>query len=459
MHKNWASLTEIGRRELPGFYTKRDEAGEFRNSGSGHKGLFPYLLLSLLFLLIVIPLVLETQTGVDTAKDEMLFHYPTVLDFAEQFPTLNLRSYDSATTPLYHLLLMGVVLVAGPNLILLRFVTAIISFICLLFVYYYLSLRGGRANAFAFTLVFMLSPYFIGPSVMLFTDNLALLFIFLSIWMLDYKASFQPKWIWANVFAALGVLTRQIHIWLAGVTFLLALWRPREEQGSKPALSTRLKNALPALLPVGVLALFVLLWGGLTPTRFQGKHESGILVNLGAITYMVSLLGLYGGCLAVWYWQLFRPKMNRRNLIHIALLVALGLLYLRLNPYAEMANSDESSGALWRLAVAAPTLFSTSIVYWIFFPLGLVLLYVTGHILIARKDYAMAASLPLWILTNVAHDRTYQRYFEPFLLFVISYTLVTLDVHKSRSRWIGPILLMVGLAFMSFVRLALQIVT
>lgn len=445
---------KLGGGNAPAQWLQR---GSHLETDSIYKRVLPYILLSLLFGVIAIPLILKLPTGVGTSRDEMLFHYPTVLEFAEQFPAINLRDYKSATTPLYHLLLMGVVLVVGPDLIPLRFVTALLGLLCVLVVYGYLARRGGRVNGFVFTLIFLLSNYFLGSSVVLFTDNLALLFVFLSIWMMDQSVINKPRWTWANILATLAVLTRQIHIWLAGVTLLIGLWHREREENQTGPWRIELANALPALLPITVFALFVLMWRGLTPVAFLGTHESATLINGDALTYIVSLFGFYGIWLITWYWRLYWANHSRRDIVYMALLVIAGVLYLLLNPYIITADADKSSGALWQLANAMPDLASTSIVYWGLFPLGLLLLYITAKDLMLRQEYVMVASIALWTLATLASGRIYQRYYEPFLLFVIGYSLVVLRERKKWSQWIGPVFLMGGLALMTLVRLVAPI--
>jgi hypothetical protein len=431
--------------------------GEDTKTEAFRERLLLYLSLSLLFVLVVTPLILMTQPDAVEARDEMRYHYPTILKFWEEFPKLDLQNYYSATTPLYHLLMMGLAFVIGPDLIALRFMNATIGLLCLLFIYTFFLARGTKVNAFVFTLALLFSPYFVGPSALLYTDNLALLFIVMSIWAMERVVAHKASWLLVNLFVLLTVLTRQVHIWLSGVALLFSSYELRDAFNRKLQLPVILTQTWLALIPIGILAIFMLLWGGLTPTPFVGKQESETFPNWDALTYIVALVGLYGGCLIVWYWRLWQPRQNKWHFVSASALLLVGGLYLLLTPYMIEADATKPSGALWQLAYHMPTLFSTSIVFWVLFPLGLVLLYITMQALIARHEYVIAVSLPLWLLANLATNRVYQRYYEPFLLFIIGYSLVVLKQRASWQTWAGPVLLVGGLALMTFVRFALPI--
>jgi len=62
------------------------------------------VLLSIPFVIVVLATRGLTKT-VPTfhGSDELNYHYPTILQFYESWPRINLSDYKSATTPLFHI--------------------------------------------------------------------------------------------------------------------------------------------------------------------------------------------------------------------------------------------------------------------------------------------------------------------------------------------------------------------
>lgn len=411
---------------------------------SWHRPLVAYLILLFLYLAITVPLILTLEPGTKgKIQDEVKYHYATVMTFAEQFPLLNLRDYPSATTPLYHLIIMFAGFVVGSDLVALRFVNALISLLCLFVVFGYLAKRGGITNGLLFSVIFLLSPYFILAAVRLFTDNLGLLFAFLSIMLLDYCVVHRQRFVLSGIYALLAVLTRHVYVWLAGLSLVASLWDYESRR-----IRINLINALPAVIPIAGAGLFIWLWGGLTTPQFVGQHEAEAGVNGEALIYIVALLGLYGGCLIPWYIRLYQQSHSVRDLLPMALSAVVGALFLFIDPLWRY-DIGVQIGALWAVAELFPTFYSSSILFWVLIPLGFVLLYVTLRHLIYERNYVMAVCLPLWILSNMSSVRVYQRYYEPFLLFIIGYTLAVVTVKKRWYEWASLLLLGFGLMAMS----------
>ena len=408
--------------------------------------ILPYILLSLAFFVLVFPLVLRPEIDVYDARDEAWFHYPTTLTFINQFPNLDLINYRSATTPLYHIILTLSAFMFGSGIIQLRFINSVISLACLLVVYGHLSKRGGRLKGLLFAVIFMLSPYFIGPAIRLSTDNAALLFAFLSILTMDTNISSTKHSPLTNILILFTILTRQIYAWLIGAYLLLNLQRRDDKR-----LVNLLKTVLPIFIPVTGLAFFLFLWKGLAPPYFA-RHSERTL-NWDVPVYIVSLVGLYGSFFCLWYLRLYRQ--NRGKAIYIITLVVLSIGYLLLHPvsneYYGTEYHETRGGALWLVAMYLPTLFSSSIVYWVLFPIGLLYLYVITQHLALKQDYLMIICFSLWLIANMASTRTYQKYYEPFLLFLLGYSTVILNTERW-YYWGGPIILLVGFVGIALLR-------
>jgi hypothetical protein len=404
-----------------------------------HKKWLPYFFLSVIFLVLVIPMTLKTETGVSGSRDEVQFRLYQIITYTQQFPYLDFKNVRPSQTPLYHVMLMFMAFIIGTDLVQLRLVSASISLICLLVIYRYLSERGDPLNGLLFSLIFLLSPYFVQSAIMLFSENTAFLFALLSLMMLDISILRKRHFLWANIFILLTVLTRQIYIWLVGVSLLFSFQNQQNKR-----LGINLKNALPSLMPLAGLAYFVFLWGGLSPRATSYSATT----NWDALIYIISLLGLYGTFFAPWYFRLYRQNQDRRKTIYVVGLVIFGISYLLLHPVSNEYNIITRGGALWLLATYLPTLFSSSVIFSFLFPVGLIWLYITMQYLLSKRDYLMVFSFPLWLAANVANPRTYQRYYELFLLFFIGYSLVALKPERWKE-WAGLILLPLFLAGMT----------
>jgi hypothetical protein len=123
---------------------------------------------------------------------------------------------------------------------------------------------------------------------------------------------------------------------------------------------------------------------------------------------------------------------------------------LLLHPVAHQPDALDSGGMLFMDANFVPSLASTSVVYWLLFPLGLVYLYILARCLAQGQDTAILVSFFLWLAANTIQQRVYQKYYEGFLIFFLAYALITV---KSRGwlHWLGPTALSLALAGSSIV--------
>lgn len=123
--------------------------------------IYPYVILSFLFIILVVPLIIKPEIDIYDERDEKCCHYPIIVNFSEQFPNFNFDHSPSATTPLYHIFLSIPARLFGSEIIRLRFINSIFSLVCLLVIYKYFSKRGDRLTALLFIIIFMFSPYFL----------------------------------------------------------------------------------------------------------------------------------------------------------------------------------------------------------------------------------------------------------------------------------------------------------
>jgi 4-amino-4-deoxy-L-arabinose transferase-like glycosyltransferase len=108
-----------------------------------------------------------------------VWHLMAIKRFTEQFPFFNFTDYESATPPLFHILMVTAGKIFGFELFKLRLLNVFISYFAVFLLYYFLIKisKIQSITALLIALVFELSPYYFGSSFHLFTDNLAVLLL------------------------------------------------------------------------------------------------------------------------------------------------------------------------------------------------------------------------------------------------------------------------------------------
>ncbi len=108
-------------------------------------------------------------------------------------------------------------------------------------------------------------------------------------------------------------------------------------------------------------------------------------------------------------------------------------------------------GAIWALARHTPSVLEVPASFWILFPLGAVVLTMIGQTQRKSSHGLLLICVGLWLIANLASARAYQKYYDPFVLFVLGLSIQTLPT-PSRRAWIGPGVLIAALAMVDLVR-------
>src|SRR3954468_24491204 len=206
-------------------------------------GVVAGLVLGAIFFVLALPVMLGSSRA---EFDEVTFHLPAVLKFAREWPHFDFRSYTSATTPGYHLVLAAVARFVSDDVRLLRVVGSMFTVGMLVTAGVVVGRRTRALPAVMLCLPLLFCPYIFRTGIWVIPQNagwwgvLAVLAIAL-----------RPKTDWvlyvggALALAAL-VFVRQLHLWAAS-TLWLAAWLGTEPDG----LSSKLRRALL----MGVLTL------------------------------------------------------------------------------------------------------------------------------------------------------------------------------------------------------------
>ena len=135
--------------------------------------------------------------------------------------------------------------------------------------------------------------------------------------------------------------------------------------------------------------------------------------------------------------------------------VVIGYLLLHpvSNEYPVVSGSIfYRGGALWLIASRLPNFLSSAIVFWVLFPIGLACLYVMARYLASRDEYLMMIVFALWLAANITNKDTYQKYYEPLLLFFMGYVMVSIKTDREKVGWIGTVILLMGFIGIAILR-------
>jgi hypothetical protein len=428
-------------------------------------------LLALPFL-IGIAVLQGLTVEIDTfhGSDARVYQLPTILQLSER---LDFSDYPSAQTPLYHVLTAWWGELVGFELWKLRLLNVFFSYAMALALLRLLRRATPLEpwQAFALTLLFVLSPYVLGTSFTLLTDNLAVLFALLALERIHAYTRGAGLGAFALACAAIAaaLLTRQAFVWLVPVAAVFLL---RIDLRSPSRLVAGAGMLALSIVPLGLL---VLEWDGLVPPSAdpascglcddrQGLAREAL--TLRTVGFTVALAGAYGALV-------FGPSVVRRlrrlcssplarayvgltggaSQVRTRLLVAaaVGVLLLVISPLLYQPITPQQAGDagyLWQLSDRFPELFGSSLLFWALVPLGCVVLY----LLVTRAGIwsLPAVYLACFLLAALPVRLVYQKYFDPFVLLALALLARPPDL---RTRWdyAG-----IGVMYVAFVAYALS---
>ena len=407
-----------------------------------------FLVVAVVFLAVTAPLLRESTREAFDTYDERTFHLPTIRAFMADWPAFDVAEMRSHTGPLFHAILATSGVLLGLDVLGLRIVNLAISLVCLWVIHAHLARRPSAENALVVTLAVALSPYFVGSSVRLITDNTALLFVVLSIATMETRGLGTRGLIGINVLISLAVLTRQSYAWLAGVYFFFVAGAIAPLDSWRATLGRAIRVLAPLALPFFGLVLLAVAWGGTTPPGFRETP----MFAADAPIFVVSLLGCYGCFLAFGV-----REMQREAQVPSAVLVGAAVasaLVLILHPVSNAYPVPHESwtlrgGWLWLAASKTPNVVGTAALLWVLFPLGAVSAAILFGYARRKNETLWAPVVGLLVATSAFMPWTYQKYYEPLLLVSIGQLLGHGDGWRFR---VGPRLLLGALAAMTFSR-------
>lgn len=415
----------------------------------------------LLHLVLLLGVLLGDHVLVAQQYDQDLFHLQVVRKFEAGWPAIDIANYGTATGPAYHYVLATLAQITGSEVAALRPFSVLFGVGLLVAVAGWCATIVPPRVAALLTMPFATSLYVLGGSLHLVTDNFGWLFVVLALGPLVLGARSALGGLSSGGCSLLAVAVRQNFIWTIGPLLLSGLlasplgrllpsgWREDPECSAswRPFLIACLA-AVPALVLLGV---FISVWGGLVPQRFQNLHAREAAWC--AFGYGLALVGLYGPFFLLVVRRPMELLHRHRGLI---LLFAVGgVVFALLGPSRPDFAAGRHGGLVWALAGAGPVLAERSLV--------LVLLALVGSVVLgllftaALRNRGAASGLVLlcaWlasISTQFVNTQVFQRYYEvPTLLVLCWFAALALrddEDPESRSAF-GPPLLAVILALL-----------
>lgn len=457
----------------------QESGSTVRNRSIGPLG--GLLALAAIYAVLVLPMTLLESRRADIpaqprsgypseVMDQDNYHWLVIREMALTWPRADVVTYDSATTPGYHWLQAGVLRITGSRAGVLL-ANAAIGFALAAALWW--SLAGvpgvGPWLATAMTLPLVTSPYVLGGSIWLTTDNLALLFVTLVLGGCVLRPFTPGRGLRLGLYQTGAVLVRQIHVWpiaLIGLAGLLA--SPLARLVPSPPLGAlrarlpegerRWANLVAAIaacaLPVAVLGAFVWMWGGLVPRAendlIREFHTQG--PNPAAFGLALAVTGVYALFFLGTLWdevRRLRPSDWRLWAAGLAGLAVGAAFETSFQPKARAYGwvwsvVQKGDALLDRLPALAALERSPVIIAGA--ALGAVMILPLYRAAKTRGNAAPALMLLLgllgWVCAQSVNSMAWQRYFDPIVLIGLA-MIAALGAGRgpARLRWAGPIAL------------------
>ncbi len=376
------------------------------------------------FWLAAVPLIVSGRVVGRAGEDQVNYHEPTIRQFAAELPRPNLHDYLSATTPGYHLVLgaaarAGIDSTTGLRLVGSLFTAGLVALLA-----WACAARTGVWAGIVLTLPVACSMYVFMPGVWLLPDCAGWLGVLVVLLLALWGKFDAPAVVGGGMLMAALVMVRQIHLWAAA-----ALWagawlsaapmrdRARDLFSAVPQRLRRTAVMVAATLPAFVvLALFVRMWGGLTPPRFHQQYRG---MNPAAPAFVLSLIGGFGVFYAGFVLDGVRSAWLGARWMLVGAAAA-GLL-AALVPETTLSVEEGRFSGLWNVAGKLPVIAGrTSPLLLALSALGAATLLVWGRMLPARERWIFLAALGAFTAAQMASHEIFQRYAEPMVLMVLA---------------------------------------
>lgn len=376
--------------------------------------------------------VLVTAGG----NDQRDYHWVTVEQMRENLPRIDIVNVQTATAPLYHLV---VSIISGP----LHLTQSQTQFVGSLFaaalaavaLWFVAPVEDASLRVLAVAPL-LLSPYFWQSALWMLNDDAALLFGLsaLALILRQNPASARSQ-IGSGLLIAAAIATRQSYLWLlvpaVATTLFTTHGYPRSAK-----LAAAVRIALPGLI---VIAFLASVWHGLAPPVFQEMNAASR--SWVSLSYCFAVVAMFFVPILI-STDIRRPS---RPLIPIGLAIAAAIPAFVFESSATTPPDNSRRGSLiWILVAHTPTIAGRSVLL-----AGLAFAGAWAACLVLanldRKTALLVGSgLVALSVAMVAGGRLYQKYFELPIAALALITIAALATTGAiRRQW--PLLALAAL--------------
>ncbi len=396
---------------------------------------FPLAILLAVFTALFLPVVLSGAGGTSESLDALGYHLPIIERMRADWPSVDIVHYESATAPGYHLLMAAVWRATG-EMWTMRALNALFGVLLIAAVYFAARRLAGPWLGLALTLPFACSPYILGATIWLTTDNAALFFVALALGSACIARTTRAGLITGGVAAAASVAIRQVNLWLAaplGFAGLIASplaalvpkplrWPDGDPQAPRTSWGTLFAGLLAAALPTATFLYFAWMWGWrlmpIAHTPEIQKHATGL--NPASPAFALALTGALGVFFLPFAWGPIRRLRISDATAWCVVIIALVAAALPETSYFWTEwYMPRAYGWLWRIVEKFPAPKERSIVIIAAAPFGALVLLMLYRAAADAGRRVQAGILLLtllgWLCAQSMNSQAWQRYFEPII--------------------------------------------
>lgn len=342
--------------------------------------------------------------------------FATIQRFVNSPLIPTLYDYDEMSTPLPFMLYAAWGKLFGVNLFSLRLLSMLIAFLTYVSIFNLFLQIFSKIKSLLFTVFISLNPYFIGLSVFVFTDMLAIFFTTLFLHAIHKRNFFLLA-----ISIAGGLLCRQYFVFLpiaAGLFFIIEYFLFYKND-SLFALIYIFFGCLPLLLLVSY-------WHGLTPNNAVKADYIGqaLIFHQSALSLYIALIGIY--CLPIVLLNFKKIYFNSKVWIP----AILGSFFIIIFPIKQPINWIERQhhavGFFHKMIVMTGFPILEKVIFYLCFLFSLpILFYFFKKIIIKIKTKKIDVFL-ICLLTTFSFllvmplsYMLWEKYFVPLLVFII----------------------------------------
>lgn len=302
--------------------------------------------------------------------DERDFHYPTAINFF-QHPYLKViysDLYKSANTPLPYIISSILFFITGPSLIISRLLTVIISLLTILMVSKYLN-KFYKLNSF-YVLPLFFYPYYLMNSFVFYTPVYGLFFFTLFLYNFSLNNSENQNPIKLGLFLLLAASSQQFYLVIPLGIFIFLVYRQIKVKFNLQFLLNPIKNTALITLPILLLLIIFIPWGGLVHPNFHVHKLSFQLSNFNAITVVI------GFTFFIFFYQI-RNQISK--FIYLSAFIIALVLSFNQPHFSHNQAAGNFTGIIFHLISLMKVQFFVSLFNFLFSFLGIsIIIYLTN---------------------------------------------------------------------------------